>query len=409
MPQNVLVVAFHYPPVQGSSGVQRTLSFTRYLSQFGWKVSVLTVKPGVYQESKQENYSLIPKAVNVVRSIAFDSMRDFSFKGKYLKVLAVPDRWQTWIFFAVLKGFYSFRKNKPDVIFSTYPIPSAHCIAFMLSKLLKKPWVADFRDPMLQDTWPPAASDRKVYRWLEGKIFERASKVIVTTKGTANYYKDRYPVYKEKIEIIPNGFDEEVFNGLSAIDASNNSKVVLLHSGMLSERDRNPEAFFNAVKTLKTENLVSSKELKIVLRASGNEEGFKAKIDGLGIDDIVFLEPSLPYKEALQEMMSVDGLLVFQGETCDRQIPGKLYEYLYAGLPLLALTGKHGDTGELLKELNMNCVANIDSEKDIEVMLQNFLTMIKNDQYPRISRENVMKLSRKHGAVMLSEILGSLT
>ena len=47
--KRVLMIAFHFPPLAGSSGIQRTLRFARHLPQFGWEPLVLTAHPRAYE------------------------------------------------------------------------------------------------------------------------------------------------------------------------------------------------------------------------------------------------------------------------------------------------------------------------------------------------------------------------
>ena len=90
--------------------------------------------------------------------------------------------------------------------------------------------------------------------------------------------------------------------------------------------------------------------MKIILRASGNEAEYQNKIDSLQISDIIHFADPIPYKDALLEMLTVDGLLLFQGSSCNHQIPAKVYEYLRTGLPIIGLGDARGDTCQLLKK-----------------------------------------------------------
>ena len=144
----LLVVAFHFPPVQGSSGYLRTLKFIRYLPEFGIRPTVLTVNPKAYLATNLQLLSQIPAGIEVKRSFALDVRRHFSIRGKYPGILGIPDRWSSWIPFGIRDGRKLIREKKLSAIFSTYPIPSAHLIGRILSAYARVPWVADFRDIM---------------------------------------------------------------------------------------------------------------------------------------------------------------------------------------------------------------------------------------------------------------------
>ena len=102
MPSNfsspsILYVAFHYPPVLGSSGVHRTLAFTRHLGERGWEVRILTASLKAYRKWSEEQFSFIPENVEIIRAFARDVTCHFSWRGKYFSLMAMPDYWQSWI------------------------------------------------------------------------------------------------------------------------------------------------------------------------------------------------------------------------------------------------------------------------------------------------------------------------
>ena len=212
MSRRLLAIAYHVPPIQGSSGVHRTLAFARYLRDFDWATTILTVTPRAYANVRPENDSLIPTYVDVVRAPAFDTVRHLSLRGRYFRWMALPDRWQSWIPGGIVAGLATIRRQKPAAILSTFPIASAHAIGLALARITGLPWIADFRDPMDQITYPKDPTVRRAYRWIEERAFRHAARILVTTPGTANYYRERYgDVMAAKIRVIPNGFDPEAF------------------------------------------------------------------------------------------------------------------------------------------------------------------------------------------------------
>src|SRR5215510_13823207 len=92
----ILMIAFHYPPLRGSSGIQRTLKFSRYLPDYGWQPIILTAKPQAYPQVGEDQLHEIPESVPVIRAFALDTARHLSFRGYYLRRMALPDRWVSW-------------------------------------------------------------------------------------------------------------------------------------------------------------------------------------------------------------------------------------------------------------------------------------------------------------------------
>ena len=128
MNKRVLLIAFHFPPQAASSGIQRTLSFSKHLRNSGWEPMVLSAHPRAYAVQNPSQLASVPPGLVVERVFALDTKRHLGYKERYLELLALPDRWVSWWFGAVPAGLGLIRKHKPDVIWSTFPISTAHLI-----------------------------------------------------------------------------------------------------------------------------------------------------------------------------------------------------------------------------------------------------------------------------------------
>jgi glycosyltransferase involved in cell wall biosynthesis len=408
--KNILMIAFHYPPVKGSSGVHRTLAFSRYLPEYGFKPIVLTVKKRTYSNIDNSLASHIPEDLIVARASAFDTARDFSIKGYYPLFFALPDRWQSWIFTGVLKGLELIRRHRPDIIWSTYPIASAHMIALILHKITKVPWIADFRDSMTEANYPKNNIVRYCYRWIEKRAVKNAMVSVFTAPSAKKMYIARYGIkFSERFVVIENGIDEIIFKKINTPLQNTMLKkkpYKFIHSGLLYQEERNPEHFFKAIRILKETGSINASKLKIILRASGNEAEYQNKIDSLQISDIIHFADPIPYKEALLEMLTADGLLLFQGSSCNHQIPAKIYEYLRTGLPIIGLGDARGDTCQLLKKAGHSYMADLNSAEEIANCIEKIMNDLENNQ---IQTEKFVtdQFDRKYRAKQLSEIINN--
>lgn len=380
------MIAFHFPPFQGSSGVLRTWSFSRTLPEFGWNPLVLTASEGAYGaiQSPAAGGLEIPPGLPIWRASALDSSRQLSIGGRYPHILALPDRWASWFVPAVTRALLIIRRYKPKVIWSTYPIASAHLVAIAVRRLSGLPWIADFRDSMTEENYPSHPLDRRVYRWIERKTMQRATKVVFTTPGTATMYAERYPeIATARRVVIPNGYDEESFKSAERYAPprrlpSGTQPLVLVHSGILYPSERDPRPFLDAIAKLVENRQISADSLQIVFRASGHEQTIAALIESRKVGGIVTLAKPIPYQQALAEMMAADGLLLFQAANCNHQIPAKLYEYLRAGRPIFALTDSAGDTAATLREADAGTVADLASAAEITAKFPLYLAGLRS-------------------------------
>ncbi|MFN0303275.1 MAG: glycosyltransferase [Burkholderiales bacterium] len=418
--RRVLLIAFHFPPFQGSSGVQRTLSFCRSLPMSGWMPGVLTTHSRAFPNTTDDQLGDIPSGVEVKRAFALDSSRHLSFGGRYSKLTALPDRWITWLPSAVISGLRYIRKRRPDVLWSTYPIATAHVIAWALNRLTGVPWVADFRDPMVEtidrtgEQFPRDPRERRARLWVEALVARRAACAVFCTHSAREIFSRRYPeVSAERLRVIENGFDEEIFaeverSSLSAYQYADRP-LTLLHSGVLyRSTDRSPEWLLDALHGLVAQSALSARDLCVVLRASGNDHEYAPMIAARGLQDIVRLESPVGYREALAEMMAADGLLLLQGYTSNPAIPAKAYEYLRARRPIFALVDSDGETARLIERTGVGRIVPMDDPQRIASGLLNFIKEVRQGVIAPLSDMLVAQYSRQARAAELAQLFDSV-
>jgi glycosyltransferase involved in cell wall biosynthesis len=272
------------------------------------------------------------------------------------------------------------RKYRPDALWSTYPIATAHKIGHTLHRISGLPWIADFRDPMAQDGYPADPKTWRTFRAIEERALRGASFSVFATPGAARMYRQRYPdVPVARLAVIENGYDEESFARLESSDSGPllPGTFTLIHSGIVYPSERDPTQLFQALRSMLDEGRVKPGELRVRLRAPAHEALLANLIDKFRLAEVVELCPPIPYHRALQEMMRADGLLVLQASNCNEQIPAKVYEYLRCRRPIMALTDPAGDTAILLRKAGIHSIARLDSAQEIALELGRFLDQVK--------------------------------
>ncbi len=387
--QCVLMVAFHFPPQRGSSGIQRTLKFAQYLPASNWQPLVLTAHPRAHADIAPGPVTL-PAGLVVRRAFALDTARHLAVKGRYTRLLALPDRWVTWCLGAVPAGLAMIRTYRPQVLWSTYPIASAHLIGLALHKLSGLPWVADLRDPMLDAVYPADPLSRRVAGWIEAKTIRAAARVVCTTPGAVRHYRQLFQdVPPERFCLIENGYDDEDFDAAEA-DARAAAQpaggpLTMLHSGIVYPLERDPTPLFAALAGLLRDGRLTPARFQLVLRAPVHEAFLTTLIGEYGIGSLVTIAPPLPYRAALAEMLDADALLLLQAANCNDQVPAKLYEYLRANKPLLALTDPQGDTWAAVRAAGIDTLAPLDDAEKIGAALLQFIALAEAGTAPLAS------------------------
>ncbi|MDP2369229.1 glycosyltransferase [Rhodoferax sp.] len=371
--KRVLMIAYHFPPLAGSSGIQRTLRFVQHLPALGWQPLVLSTHPRAYENTGTDLLAEVPPDTVVRRAFALDTARHLQVAGRYLGWMARPDRWISWKYAAVREGLKMINEFKPDAIWSTYPIATAHVIASALQRKSGLPWIADFRDPMAQDDYPADLRTRQMFRDIEADVAAHAHCCVFTTPGAARIYQQRFPDAAQRMQVLENGYDEESFASAppppSHAPQVAQRPLVMLHSGIVYPSERDPTQLFAALGQLKRSGTLTPDDLRIRFRASVHDDLLRTLAQAQDAQDFIELCPAIAYREALAEMMAVDALLVMQASNCNAQIPAKIYEYLRAGRPILALTDPAGDTADVLRRAGLHDIARLDSVDEITQVL----------------------------------------
>jgi hypothetical protein len=417
--RSVLLIAYHYPPCAMSSGVQRSLSFSLNLPRHGWRPVVLTVDPGSYERTSPEQLRSIPAELPVTRTFALDAARHLAIKGRYWSKAALPDRWRGWWLSAVPRGLRLIREHRIDAIWSTYPIATAHSIGATLARLSGRPWIADFRDPMVEtvaetgEVFPKDPALREARLRIEKQTVERATALVFCTSSARHIVQERYANAGGKtLEVIANGYDEAAFVDAESVPrpARAQGRRVLLHSGTIYPGpDRDPTALFQAIRRLADAQVLSRENFELRLRHPSNEEYFARLAAEAGVQDFVTILPPLPYREALAEMMAVEGLLLLQGYPSNPAIPAKLYEYLRARRPILALAHPAGETAAVLRQMAIRTVADLPDVAGIESVLRQWLTASAQLEAELPARDIVATYSRQGQAARLAQLLDGVS
>lgn len=359
-PQNLLIVAFHYPPDSSSTGVLRTTKFTHYLADLGWSCHVVSVPTDFYRFIDPESLNTIPQSTTVYRTGALDIKHHFSILGRYPSFLANPDRYWPWIFPATHMGERLISEKNIDAIYTTSPVPSAHLIGWRLKRRCHLPWIADFRDPWVEDSLP--WFERTVARFLEKQVLFKADRVICNTPALRRAFLARYPsLPAEKFVVITNGYDEADFTGIEEVPTK---AFDVLYAGPVDDENRNPRPFLEAIALCLDRGWLAREDLRITFLGSGasaQRPEFTRDIERMRLRDLVHYEPRLPYRAALARQASASVLVVLNeplgtGSKVEATrrwtqlcIPAKIFEGLRLRRPMLVLVSG-GAAAELIEQ-----------------------------------------------------------
>lgn len=354
--RRVLVIAYYFPPM-GLSGVQRTLKFVKYLPQFGWHPTVLTVEPRGYV-ARDESFlqELEGRAVTIVRTPPAGPGRLFGrkevvglpaeWKRKLLSrvsdTLFIPDNKVGWRRRAVARALALHRETPFAMIFATAPPFTDFMIGAEVKRRIGKPLVLDYRDPWVD--YPFKFYPTPLHRWrnvvLERRALRASSHVVTTNRRVKEsiIHRHGFLTYHD-IDIIPQGFDPEdfpqsLFRGRKKPAATESGgRMRVTYAGIFWE-DRVPDYFLQAMHDLFAEKPRLRGRIEARFVGTFRDENVKL-VRKLGLQDAVHVTGYLPHPQCIRELVDADVLWTTVGDAFGS--PGKTYEYLGARKPILGL------------------------------------------------------------------------
>lgn len=352
----MLVVAYYFPPM-GLSGVQRTLKFVKFLPQYGWLPTVLTVEPQGYfamDDTLLEDPGLTN--VRIVRTASAGPGRLFSrnevvklpterhrkLMSRISDTLFIPDNKRGWKKKAVEKALELHRETPFDAVFTTAPPFTDFLIGAEIKSHINKPLVFDYRDPWVD--YPFKFYATPLHKWytqhLERSALRASSHVITTNRRVKELLIRRYPFLTyHDVDIIPQGFDPDDIahasrNGSGGLHLKRSPGVMrVTYSGVFWE-DRVPDHFLLAVQELFQERPELRGRIEAWFIGNFREENTRL-VEQLGLADTVKVFGYVPHRDCIRYLLSSDVLWVVVGDTVGS--PGKTYEYIGTGRPILGL------------------------------------------------------------------------
>lgn len=359
--KRILMMINFFPPT-GGGGVYRPLSFVRHLSGIGHRVTVVTPEPGEFWITDPALEERVPDEVRVVRTWSMSAQRllgisrgggskrsgsRFEAMRRLSELFLLPDSYVGWVPFARRAASRICRDQGIDLIYSTSPPDSTHLAARSVARRFSIPWIADFRDPWihlyLRD--PPTPLHGRIHAWMERSV-AGADRVLVTTDWQKETLERLYP--GSRVVKVPNGFVEDDFTG-ERPDIPRGEPMVFTHCGMLTQ-GRSSRVFLAGLASFLEKRRDARGRVRAVFigaRESENERWARHP----ALEGAVEFIDNLPHPECVEREMRSHVLLLIKHDDgrYGGLIPGKLYEYIGARRPVLALAPP-GEAARIVRE-----------------------------------------------------------
>ena len=309
------MIAYHYPP-HGGIGVLRALHFSRYLSEFGWNTTVVSVSNDPNYLHDKSLLKLIPKEQTVVRAYRlpiFQTISKLAKKGlrKYPLVYSFLDPYFDWVPGATRAALRLANDIKFDAILATAPPFSAIRVARNLKKILKIPVVADLRDPYTLNvlSWP-SILHKQFYTDYWRKLLNSVDRTLVIADFVKDHIEDNLGLRHLNPAVIPNGYNPEDFP--NSIAKPTNDKFTLGYTGsfwgLLS-----PESLFQSLKIAFQLRPEMKDNLQVTFMGTMDETFVRRLATRYGVSNVVEILGYRAHNDAISFMKQCDVLLLFTG------------------------------------------------------------------------------------------------
>lgn len=423
--KKALIITYYWPPA-GGSGVQRWLKFVKYLRDFNIEPVVFIPKNPHYPLKDATLKKDVPKNIEFISCPIWEPNALFSifnknkgesagflnanpsFFGKILQYIRanffIPDARMFWIKPSVKVLLSYLKNNKIDCIITTGPPHSTHFIGLKLKQLLHIKWLADFRDPWTEIDYfhnlPLTTRAIKKHKNQEFQVLKNADAVVVVGESM----KTQFEKVSNKVVTITNGYDT-VINNLPVALAT---KFEMVHIGMMNA-DRNPEIFWKIISELIEENKQFASDFKLKLIGKIDTSVIKS-IHQYKLNSYVETIDYVPHTEVINFQKKAQVLLVIVNKVPSAKgiVTGKIFEYLMAKRPILAIAPVDGDLAKIIDNTNSGTVVGFD---DKEVLKNNILHLYKNyiDGRLEIHSKNIEQYHRKALTKKMAEIINTIT
>lgn len=411
MAKSGLIVSYYFPPT-GGGGVQRWVKFAKYLSSYGWD---LTIIANEHQPKSPRDESLLNELPKNIEIIRIKNPSSIGFIQNKMRFINKSGYWQRWMsaFFNITDSRKSWNKkakeainkklkiNKYDAIIFTSPPYSLALLAAELTDEINSPVYLDLRDPWTLNPYKiyPTFLHLRFDRKRESTAISKIKNIISAYQAPLEDYSHRIEEFTQKrILLLPNGYDEQDFIGLDKKDLAGDGQFNIGFSGSIYSHLNSPDNIFKVIKNLNSEGYnihfhhvgTSVYDLNTLAKKFSIEEnihlwGYKSHIECL---------------EILDGMDALCLILDDRFTNADNTIGGKFYEYLRLKKPILAIVPKQGEAAKVIKKTNSGLVVSGTDLKEVERTLKNLITA-----GTKFSWNDIEEYSRQRQALVLKNYL----
>jgi len=286
----------------------------------------------------------------------------------------IPDARKNWVKPSVTFLLDVLGKEQINTIITTGPPHSVHLIGHQLKEKLDLTWIADFRDPWTSIGYHKklklTKSSQKKHRAMEQTVLNNADKIIVTSPTTKKEFE---LITKKPISVITNGYDTE-YNGGANVD----NRFTIAYIGSLLT-GRNPKNLWKVLSDLARENEVFRTDLQLEFIGVVAQDVLDT-LYRYELGPYIKIKGYVSHAEALRKQRRAQLLLLLEIDSEETRgiIPGKLFEYMAARRPILAVGPEKWDVADIVTGTNTGKIFDYQSNAALKEVILGWFKAFKN-------------------------------
>jgi hypothetical protein len=374
--KNVLIITFLFNQKE-NIGTVRLRGLAKYLPEFGWDPIILTVQTSIptklqtniFETSYDDTVILWKKRIGIPLNKTFKEYYNLPTNSQnktlidkiienWYEIFTYPDPTINWSISAIEKGNEILKERHIDAIISSILPVTPHIIASDLLKRKKIPWLADFRDLWTQNNYFKRSRIRGFFeKRLELNTLSSASALTTVSHPLSEKLQELHK--NKKIYTITNGFDPEQINPGIPLT----KKFRITYTGSLYRGRHDPEPLFRSLKVLIDEKMIDPSVIEI--HFFGYNEGWLiTDVMKYHLENIVQIHGQISREESIQKQRESQVLLhLTWNDPIEKGVyTGKIFDYLAAKRPILAIGLYQSVVTDLLKQTHAGLQVSSDSE-----------------------------------------------
>ncbi|WP_395076065.1 glycosyltransferase family 4 protein [Flavobacterium sp.] len=423
--KKVLIISYYWPPA-GGPGVQRWLKFVKYLPDFDIQPIVYIPENPTYPIIDEDLLNDLPKNATFLKQKITEPYGWASiFSKKNTKGISsgiipnqkkqsllqkamlwirgnifIPDARILWVKPSVSYLSKYIQENNIDTIITTGPPHSLHLIGLKLKAKLNVKWIADFRDPWTTIGYHKAlklsAFAERKHKKLEHHVLNSADTIIVTSPTTKAEFQR---ITSKPIEVITNGYDVE-----NVAKVILDEKFTLAHIGSFLS-DRNPTILWEVLKELNTDVVGFSQNFELKLIGKVSQEIINS-ISEYNLYEFTNVLGYVSHIEAIEHQRKSQVLLLIEIDSVETKsiIPGKLFEYMVSGRPIIGIGPKGSDFESIISETNTGIFCNYTEKEKLKLKILDYYNLYLHQDL-KANAIGLEKYARRNLTQKLAEII----